>query len=59
MRKPGIPGARDGTGGMHDIRLGFRVKHFYREEFVHLYDELSSPGNKSSRSELAGPDEAR
>jgi hypothetical protein len=35
---------------MSDIRLDFRVNFFYREDFVYLYDELSSPGKKPSRS---------
>jgi hypothetical protein len=35
-----------------NIQFGqaFQVNFFYREGFVYLYDELSSPGIKSSRS---------
>jgi hypothetical protein len=39
-----------------DIRPGFRVSFFYREDFVYLYDELSSPGKMSSRSCRLPPD---
>jgi hypothetical protein len=31
-------------------RPDFGVNLFYREDFVHLYDELYSPGIKPSRS---------
>jgi hypothetical protein len=33
-----------------DIRPGFRVNFFSDEDFVYLYDELSSPRKMSSRS---------
>jgi hypothetical protein len=39
-----------------DIRPGFHVNLFYREDFVYLYDELSSPGKMSSRSCRLPPD---
>jgi DNA-binding SARP family transcriptional activator/tetratricopeptide (TPR) repeat protein len=61
-----------GTGGLEDyaklsaelpvmrrisgIRPGFHVNLFYREDFVYLYDELSSPGKMSSRSCHLPPD---
>jgi hypothetical protein len=35
---------------MYHYQPGFRVNFFFREDFVYLYDELSSPGKMSSRS---------
>jgi len=35
---------------MPDMRLGFWVNFFPGEDFVYLYDELPSPGKRSSRS---------
>jgi hypothetical protein len=39
------------------LRHCFREEIFYREGFVYLYDELSSPGIKSSRSWSLKPDD--
>jgi hypothetical protein len=34
----------------HHLRWHFREEFFYREDFVHLYDELFTSGKRSSRS---------
>jgi len=48
MRNP--PTELPAIRGMPDSKPGFRVNFFYREDFMYLYDELLTPGKKTSRS---------
>jgi hypothetical protein len=43
-----LPGGLPAMRRMRDIRPGFREEIFFGEGFMQLYDELSSPGKKSS-----------